>query len=192
VLTAIQEERSGFVKILTLLTLGLTLGLAEPANAQSGPNMPTSLRAGLVARFDEASSKIAQLAEAIPGEKYAWRPSPGVRSISEALVHVAQGNYYTTGAAGVKAPFKMREDEENTITAKPQVIEFLKRSTEHMRNELTNLTNATLQRPATMFKQQTTVGNVYLFGVSHLHEHLGQLISYARVNGVAPPWSAGQ
>jgi uncharacterized damage-inducible protein DinB len=151
--------------------------------------MPSSLSEGLLARFDESSDKILQLAEAIPADKYAWRPTPDVRRVSEVLVHVGMGNYYILHDAGVKPVVKLREDEETTITAKPQVIEFLKQSNEQMRNALTRLKNSDLTRPATMFEQKTTVGNVYLFGVTHLHEHLGQLVSYSRLNGVVPPWS---
>jgi uncharacterized damage-inducible protein DinB len=60
-----------------------------------------------------------------------------------------------------------------------------------MRGAIRNLSDADLDKPATMFGQQTTYRNVLLTAVSHNHEHLGQLIAYARMNGVAPPWSAG-
>lgn len=61
-----------------------------------------------------------------------------------------------------------------------------------MRSALDRLTPADLEHPATMFGQSTSYQNVYLFGISHVHEHLGQLIAYARVNGVAPPWARPQ
>lgn len=153
------------------------------------PHMPSTLREGLLARFDESSGKILQLAEAIPADKYRWRPGPEVRTVSEVLVHVAAGNYYILEGAGVRPPVKVRDDEETTTTAKPQVIDFLKRSHQYMRQVLSGLRDPDLTRPATMFEQKTTVGNVYLFGVAHLHEHMGQLVSYARLNGVVPPWS---
>jgi uncharacterized damage-inducible protein DinB len=178
------------MKVSNLCILALLVVSVHSAHAQHEPRMPASLRAGLLARFDEASGKIGQLAETFPTDKYGWRPGPGVRSVSEVLVHVGMGNYYTTDGAGVKLPFKLKEDEETSITTKPEAIEFLKRSTDHMRKALSRLTDADLQRPAMMFDQKTTVGNVYLFGITHLHEHLGQLVSYARMNGVVPPWSA--
>jgi uncharacterized damage-inducible protein DinB len=176
------------VRALTLLAI--TLVFVPSAVAQTMPKMPAELRAGMVARFDEASDKLVQLAEAIPADKYRWRPKAGTRSVSELLVHVANGNYYTADNAGAKPPFEIRQDSETTITNKAQVIQYLKQSSRHLGDGMRNLAEGGLRKPATMFKQETTVGNVFLFGITHTHEHLGQLISYARMNGVVPPWSA--
>ncbi len=163
---------------------------AHPLSAQNEePRMPPSLALGLLARFEEASAKMMQLAEAIPAEKYQWRPAPESRAVSEVLVHVGMANYYTLDNAGVKPQVELTENEESTIKAKPQVIDLLRRSNQQMRKSLERLKSADLSRPAKMFDQKTTEGNVYLFGVTHLHEHLGQLVSYSRANGVTPPWS---
>jgi uncharacterized damage-inducible protein DinB len=199
-----DAARGGAVAILNAMLLRrLTLGtcvitaLATNAAAQtvqtvpsSLPVVPPTLRAGLLARFDESSAKVLQLAEAIPETKYAWRPAPGVRSISETLVHIALGNYYTGSDAGVKAPADILGDQhERTITNKQDVVAFVRRANTHLREALERLTDEDLQRPTIMFSQSTTYQNVYLFGIAHVHEHLGQLIAYARMNGVAPPWS---
>ncbi len=154
--------------------------------------MPVELRAGLVPRFDEASGKLLKLAEAIPAEKYSWRSAAGTRSISEVLVHVAQANYFTASNAGAKPPIELREDTEKTMTEKPKVIEYLKQSSRHLGDLMRNQPEGGLRKPADMFKQQTSYGNVFLFGATHTHEHLGQLVSYARMSGVTPPWSARQ
>jgi uncharacterized damage-inducible protein DinB len=178
------------MRSLVLPLLVLAGSAAHPLHAQNEePRMPATLAEGLLARFDEASGKIVQLAEAIPADQYPWRPAPESRAISEVLVHVGMGNYYTLDNAGLKPQVKLTENEESTVRAKPQVIDFLRRSNQQMRKSLERLKSADLSRPATMFDQKTTVGNVYLFGVTHLHEHLGQLVSYARANGVTPPWS---
>jgi uncharacterized damage-inducible protein DinB len=153
--------------------------------------MPRGLRDGLLARFDEAAGKVTKLAEAMPAEAYAWRPVPGVRSVSEVLVHIAQGNYYTLEDAGVKRPPEFRRDAETAVTEKAQVIMYVKQACEHLRRALADVAEAELEKQTTMFGQQTSYGNVYLFGVAHVHEHLGQLIAYARLNGVVPPWSGG-
>ena len=150
------------------------------------------LRAGLVAHFDETADKLARLTEAIPAEKYGWRPAPGTRSISEVLVHVAQANYFTASNAGAKPPVELRQDAEKTMTEKSQVIGLPKQSSRHLGEVMRNQPEGGLRKSATMFKQQTSYGNVFLFGATHTHEHLGQLVSYARMNGVVPPWSAKQ
>jgi hypothetical protein len=38
--------------------------------------------------------------------------------------------------------------------------------------------------------RDATVDGVYLRIIVHANEHMGQLIAYVRMNGIAPPWSA--
>ena len=202
--TGIDATSGGAVGILIpmlprslLLSACVVTGLAGGGAAQTVQTVPTSLpvvpqtlRAGLLARWDEAGGKALQLAEAIPAAKYSWRPAPGVRSISETLVHLALGSYYTASDAGVKPPTDILGDQhERTVTKKQDVLAFVRRANAHLREALERLSDEDLQRPTIMFSQATTYQNVYLFGIAHVHEHLGQLIAYARMNGVAPPWS---
>lgn len=172
-----------------LMVAGIMLGQWQVSLAQDLPVMPPDLAPGLLARFDEASSKVLQLAEAIPAERYGWRPGPGVRSVSEVLVHIALGNYYTSEGAGVAIPPGVPDDAEQSVVEKSAVLSFLSRATTHLRSLLVSLDEDDLRRPVTMFGQATSAGNVYLFGVGHVQEHLGQLIAYARMGGVRPPWS---
>ena len=150
---------------------------------------PTGARADMLAQFDDAAGKISQLADAIGQDKYGWRPS-GARSVSEVLMHVVGGNYYLLTFAGVQPSKQLPRDAEKTITDKPQIGAELKASYDHVRAAIARLPDADLDKPATMFGRQTTVRNVYLTIVTHAHEHLGQLIAYARSIGVVPPWSS--
>lgn len=177
------------IRIFLLGALAASLMPAHTADGQAEPIVPKTIKAGLLARLDESSSKVLQLGEAIPADRYSWRPAAGVRSIGEVLVHVGLGMYYTTSDAGAKPPMEISDEAEKTITSKAEVLAFLRASIDHMRNALGRLTPADLEHPTTMFGQSTDYENVYLFGVAHVHEHLGQLIAYARMNGVAPPWS---
>jgi uncharacterized damage-inducible protein DinB len=149
---------------------------------------PTGVRADMLAQFNDAAGKIAQLADAIGQDKYGWRPT-GARSVSEVLMHVVGGNYYLLTFAGVQPSKQLPRDAEKTVTDKAQIAAELKASYDHVRAAIGRLSDADLDKPATMFGQQTTVRNVYLTIVTHAHEHLGQLIAYARTNGIVPPWS---
>jgi len=178
------------MRTLTLagLALALTAGTTPAASAQA----PTAgVRPDFIAQLDDAATKLVQLAQAIPQEKYAWRPGVGVRSVSEVLMHVVGGNYFLLTFAGVKAPAGMTEEGQR-LTDKAQIIAELQRSFDHVRSTLNAWKDADLDKPATMFGRQTTCRNVFLTTVTHGHEHLGQLIAYARMNGIVPPWSAAQ
>jgi hypothetical protein len=69
------------------------------------------------------------------------------------------------------------------------VISELRRSFDHLRKSIEAMPDSELEKPVKMFGTQTTERGVLLTTISHLHEHLGQSIAYARTNGVAPPWS---
>ena len=177
------------MKPVTLGALALLVfAAASPAAAQA-PAAPAGVRGEILAQFDDAVSKLLQLAEAIPQEKYTWRPSAGARSVSQVLMHVTGGNYYVLTFAGVKAPTDLPADAENTVSAKAAVIAQLRRSADHVRTALRSLPDADLDKAVTMFGQATTHRNVYFTTATHAHEHLGQLIAYARSNAIVPPWS---
>lgn len=168
-----------------MLALAATAAGPLPVQAQS-----SDLSADLITQLDDAANKLVQLAEAIPQEKYGWRPAEGVRSVSEVLMHVTGGNYYIPSFAGVEGPGVLPRGAEKSITAKAEVIDHVKKSFEHVRSALRATSAADFDKPAKMFGRETTCRNVYLTTVMHAHEHLGQLIAYARSNGVVPPWSA--
>lgn len=168
-----------------LVPLAWLIAAGSIAAAQASP---TGVRADMLAQFDDAAGKIAQLAAAIGQDKYNWRPT-GARSVSEVLMHVVGGNYYVLTFAGVQPSKQLPGDAETTITDKAKVAAELQASFAHVRAAIAKLADADLDKPATMFGQKTTVRNVYLTTVTHAHEHLGQLIAYARSNGVVPPWS---
>ncbi len=136
--------------------------------------------------LDDVQEKIIDLAESIPAEKYSWRPAADVRSISEVFMHVAGGNYFLSTFLGMDPP-KMNGDIEKIVTKKADVIAELKRSFDHLRGAV-NAQND-LEKPVKMLGTQTTYRGVLVTVLSHLHEHLGQSVAYARMNGVVPPWS---
>jgi uncharacterized damage-inducible protein DinB len=180
-------------RLVLALTATLAAGSAV-ASAQAAPAAApaaalTGVRADMLAQLDDAASKIEQLAGAIGQDKYGWRPAQGVRSVSEVLMHVVGGNYYVLTFAGVQPSTQLARDAEKSVTDKAQVAAALKQSFDHVRTAIRGAKDADLDKPTTMFGRQTTMRNVYLTTVSHAHEHLGQLIAYARSNGVVPPWS---
>ena len=156
--------------------------------------------------LEVAERQITGMAEAIPAEKYDWRPDQKARSVSEVLVHVAVGNFLLLDAVGVAAPADLygqvpadgqgrvlglirRNDElEKSVREKVAVTEVLKRSLQAVRNSMTQAVDVDLDQRRVFFGQQTTVRRVYLRLLTHSHEHMGQMIAYMRINGMSPPW----
>jgi uncharacterized damage-inducible protein DinB len=136
------------------------------------------------------SRQLVALAEAIPAENFAWRPAPGVRSTSEVIMHIAVTNFYLLAVTGPKVPADLSSEKlENTVTAKADVINWLKRSQDAVKNARAGLKPGDLQRRVKINGRDSTVDDMYLRIIVHANEHMGQLVAYARVNGIAPPWS---
>ena len=155
---------------------------ALPALAQDNP-FAADWKWGV----NDAKDKLLGLAEAIPAEKYSWRPAEGVRSVSEAFMHVALANFFIPGALGVAPPSDVGRDAEKTVTQKAEVIALLKRSFENL--EKIDLDPAKLDDQVQLFGSEWSRRRALLLLMAHDHEHLGQMIAYARSNDVAPPWS---
>jgi uncharacterized damage-inducible protein DinB len=162
------------------------------AAVYAGHTQTVDLGRGWIPEFDHATKQLVALAEATPPDKFAWRPAPGVRSTSEVYMHVAIGNYWLLGQAGVKLPASAPKPEQNTesgVTAKAEVIRWLKGSTAAVRDAYSK---ADRQKAVKFLGNDGPAENVFLRILVHNHEHMGQLIGYARMSGVVPPWSAGK
>ena len=152
---------------------------------------PEGVRGEAWRNLNDPATKIIQLAEAIPADKYTWRPAEGVRSVSEVLLHVTAGNFSIPRRIGAVAPegLDVRNLEKST-TDKAKVIELLKSGIAAARDAIAKLPDSELEKTSAWFDgRQITNREVAFFVGSHDHEHLGQLIAYARMNGVTPPWS---
>ena len=133
------------------------------------------------------------LAEATPAEKFAWRPAPGVRSMSEVYMHIALANFYLLSVTGPKMPADIKSEEmEKTVTAKAEVIDWLKRSLEAVKAARASLKPGDMERSVKIFGRDAHVDGMYLRIIVHANEHMGQLIAYARMNGIVPPWSKSE
>jgi uncharacterized damage-inducible protein DinB len=153
-----------------------------------GAASKNSFRTEFLAGVDELEEKIDDLAAATPADRYGWRPAPGVRSIGEVYMHIAGGNYYLATFVGKAMPADVPKDLEK-ITDKQKILAELKKSFEHARKAVTQTKDADFEKKVKLYGTATTYRGVYVTMLNHMHEHLGQSIAYARMNGIAPPWS---
>jgi uncharacterized damage-inducible protein DinB len=179
----------------SLLLLVTTL-LATPAFAARiiktavPPAPPKSgLRADLLSDLDDVEKKVMQLANAVPAAKYAWRPGRGVRSVSEVYMHIAGGNYFAAAAISRRSAYSEAGGLER-FTDKERVLDELRKSFEQLRDAIVATSDADLDKNVKMYGTDTTERSAMLTALNHIHEHLGQSIAYARMNGIVPPWSA--
>ena len=181
-----------------VLPLALALASGVPAHRMFAQDVLDAksalhLRNEYAADLDTVHVKIKALANAIPANKYSWRPAAGVRSISEVLMHVAsEWFYYVPGSVGGKPPADFGVPKEamaklEKVTTKTEVLAQLNKSWAHSKAVLAAADASTLTgnyKPWGLTLDQSAFSMA-----GDLHEHLGQLITYARSVGVKPPWS---
>jgi uncharacterized damage-inducible protein DinB len=176
-----KSRREGMRALLLLLILCVKPVLAQRA--------PEGIWQGYDGEWKHVTSQLIALAEATPEEKFAWRPAKGVRSTSEVYMHIVLANFYLLSVTGPKMPDDLKEDAEKSVTAKADVVKWLKRSLEAVRAAHASVKPADLQRKVHIVDRDATVDGMYLRIIVHANEHMGQLVAYARMTGVAPPWS---
>jgi uncharacterized damage-inducible protein DinB len=153
--------------------------------AQEAPD----LFQGYEGEWNHTSGQLIALAEATPPENFSWRPATGVRSTSEVYMHIVRANFLMLKAIGSKTPTDLKDSMGTTVTSKGDVIGWLKRSLEAVKEARAAATPADLQRKTKIFNTDTTVDDIFLRIIVHNNEHMGQLVAYARMTGVVPPWS---
>jgi uncharacterized damage-inducible protein DinB len=171
------------------LLLVFVLGVAALQAAEP----PEGLWQGYDGEWGHVSRQLVALAEATPADKFAWRPAPGVRSMSEVYMHIVLANFYLLSVTGPKMPPEIKSIEfEKTVTAKPDVIAWLKRSLDAVKTAHAGIKPEELQRKVKIESRDATVDGMYLRIIVHANEHMGQLVAYARMNGIVPPWSKSE
>lgn len=175
-----------------LAALSVTAPVVQRLEAQAG------FMSVMHRDLNDVQKKFVDLANAIPESAYSWRPAPGVRSIGEVLQHAAADNYILPVYMGTPAPAAtgITADygtavayETRTGMTKAQIVADLTASFNHLHRAITVNTDANITENINWFGTQATRLQGMTGTVGHLHEHLGQLIAYARSNNVKPPWS---
>ncbi len=164
-----------------------------PAPPAASSALTSGVRAEFLNELKIQEDKFVQLAQAMPAEKYTWRPAEGVRSVSEVYLHVATANYNLPHVFGVAAPTGFKaEGFDKSTTDKAKVIATLQDSFAHMRQAVLDMPDSDVEKQLMWFGAKNTYRGVMLFIIRHGAEHLGQSIAYARMNGIVPPWTEEQ
>jgi uncharacterized damage-inducible protein DinB len=177
---------------LSVILLGIAaIRVAAQVNPyiQGTPGV-TGFRSEIMAEVMVQEDKFTRLAEALPADKYNWRPAADVRSFAEVFLHVSAGNFNLYKRVGPPPPSGIDvKNLEKSTTEKAKVVATLKDSFAHARQAIKAMPNADLEKSMDWFGGKNTERGVLLFIVRHAAEHLGQSIAYARMDGVVPPWT---
>ena len=179
----------------------LLVGLASLATAPLGAQSPASdsvefanWRQVQQRDVDGLREKFMALARAIPADQFGWRPMEGTRSFHEVFAHIAAEGFTEPVGFGRPLPAGSLSDfdaEEARLRGLPddQLIAALDRSMENLSAAFAGLSRTKMNTPIPFFGESTFPRAAVTYSLIDLHEHLGQLVSYARMNQIVPPWS---
>jgi uncharacterized damage-inducible protein DinB len=197
--------------VASMLGLMVTVAHAAPAAAPA----PTAAHAGMPATktapaakgpfqrdllgvYSYSQNQVLQLLDAIPQNKFNWRPAPGVRSVGEVFLHIAFANYGMIKMATGKEPpadagWEMNPAKwDKKTTDKAEIKKILESSFAHVHEVLGTVPDSDLDKMVNMMGHEMTERSVLIILASHMTEHLGQAIAYARMNKIVPPWTKDQ
>ncbi len=168
-------------KIVFILTFLISFNAWSQGQLQNEVNGFISFTAG----------KFVQLAEAIPADQYDWRPESSTRSIAEVFAHTISSNYFFASQLGAEVPKNINmQNLEKELNTKEEILAELKSSFEFAQKAVMATPENELATKVTYpFPGEFTNMSSVLILMFHSNEHLGQLIAYARMNDITPPWS---
>jgi uncharacterized damage-inducible protein DinB len=177
------------MKILTCASVAFLVVVAAVVPSSLWAQAPApSLAKEIAASFQRASTEILDVAEAMPAEKYGYKPTPEISSFGEQLVHVAGiTQRFVDSAKGTKT-----EAPHHAATTKPEIMELLKKSFQNAQDMINPLTDAQLLEPVKFpFGDRTVTRATFWQGpLYQIRNHHGQLVVYLRMNGIVPPTTA--
>jgi uncharacterized damage-inducible protein DinB len=178
--------------VLIVLSVGAVSMSAQTTADTADHTAPSyDMKGQSLADLLAVQTKMVALANAIPADKMTWRPSPDSRSFAEVFLHVAGERYQILGLGGAVPPADFNgKTYEKSTTDKAQIVAELNRTWDFAQKTINAMRNVDFAKPVPKLGPDANAGDVVYILVADAHEHLGQLVAYARVNGVVPPWTA--
>ncbi len=177
---------ASFVFLLSALLSAVTMfGADRPSIAKIEDQM-----------VSQVESELIPLAEAMPEEKYNFKPNEGqfegVRTFALQMRHIATVLYeFGADIEGVKPKVEMgtHENGSDNLKGKAAIVDYLKGSFQSVHEALATITDANATEPVTVSWGKTTRLELAQMCAWHSYDHYGQAVVYLRLNGIVPPAS---
>ena len=143
----------------------------------------------LVATWERAAADIIDVAEAMPEERYDFKPTPDMRTFGDQLVHVAGiVQRFIDTAKGTKS----ESDHPHKTMTKAEIVGLVKQTIQAGQETIGSLTDAQMVEQVKFpFGDRMVTRYGYWMGpLYQLANHYGQLVVYLRLNGIVPPATA--
>lgn len=156
--------------------------------APAGPvaNPVTATVKGQMARY---AKNMVAAAEAMPAEKFNFKPTPEMNNFAHLTMHIAQSNnFLCSKISGQETPKVELKDTDG----KDKLVAALKASFEYCGTALANVDDSKLSDPFTVFNRQTSRAGLLITLSDDWYDHYGAQAVYLRLNGILPPTAQPQ
>jgi hypothetical protein len=184
--------RRTLLPLLLAAVAPVALTAQQHAEAHPGQHHSTAVavRDELMGQFNMSMRKFIALAEAMPADRFTFKPQADAMVFGHVLAHVAHYNFnYPQGSMRIPAPAGLKLDTLEAMRDKAQIVALLKQSAEHVRATVPKMDGDALDKTTKLYGRDIPTWAVLVQLVAHMNEHLGQSIAYARANNIVPPWS---
>lgn len=157
---------------------------SQPLQAppSSGP-----ISAAVLAAWQRAANAMPAAGEAMPADKFSFKPTPAQLSFGEILAHEASANE-TLCAAMSGATATPNESQAGATAPKEQLVARLRKSFEVCGAVVAKLTEAQLGDSVPFFGgRKATKARAAVALVADWSDHYAQAAMYLRANGILPP-----
>ncbi|KAA3608837.1 MAG: DinB family protein [Calditrichaeota bacterium] len=183
------------ITVSTFIIFLFSISIAQESDTKKTKMEKNGFCLEFLGQVQYIQGKVLDLQQAVPQEKYTWRPFKGVRSISEVYRHIALANYYFAKVSGYEVPEDIEiglpmEKWDKQTTDKTKINNTLARSFKDLMTTGKMITEKDLEKMVNVYGMDMSLRIFMVSSLNHLHEHLGQSIAYARSVGVTPPWTA--
>jgi len=187
------------VRFVLLLSIVLSAGISanaqkdetKPLTTTNAPQASTAPVANPVSSFVKQqltrfNKNMVAAAEAMPAEKYSFKPTPEMNTFAHLTMHIAEGNnLLCSQISGTPAP---TSDKLAETDSKDKLVGGLKASFDFCTTALANVDDSKLSEPMVLFGRvpSSRAGALIALGMGFA-DHYGQEAIYLRLSGILPP-----
>ena len=145
--------------------------------------------ASLQTDWERAKAYTLEYLEAMPEDKYAYKPTPEIRSFAQQMLHLADANYGLVATAlEQESPYGFGDVEKTEDPTKENVIKVVMASYDYVLAGIQTLETIEGGEMIQLFQRfDVTREDVFRKAFEHQTHHRGQSTIYLRMAGVTPP-----
>lgn len=183
----VKKSLPYFLSAVALIMLMASFTLVDKKEA---PAFKDEFRA----TWENMKNYTIQVAEAMPADKFSFKPTEEIRDFAGQLRHISFSIYYMPGVfiEGKELPFDPNYNDNAALVggSKAEIISLLKQRFDAIDKLVAGMSKKQLQETVILpffDNKEVTKEELLVWIKNHTGHHNSQSIIYLRMNGITPP-----